>query len=151
MIHEQGFCTCDFCKADTGYFNFDTGNHVTCEENAALRKRIAELDAENITMYGAIMEAAEMGSVRCQLELRRIARKDAGLDNTPASIGWQKNHEYHGPSQPQQQMVGAHIGIPALSRTEAAHAPHGYAPTTYAQKQIDAANKGKQNERDGKR
>jgi len=75
---------------------------------------------------------------------------DTLLTPSAAPAGWVKDHEYHGPAQHTPQVVGAHVGMPAMSRTEAAHAPHGYAPTAYAQKQIDAANQGKKNERDGK-
>ena len=50
------------------------------EPVAKLHDRIKELEAENITMYGAILEAADMGSLRCKVELQRIARNDGRND-----------------------------------------------------------------------
>lgn len=50
------------------------------DEAVRLRNRVSELEAENTTMYAAIMEAAELGNnaaKRCKVELQRIARKDA--------------------------------------------------------------------------
>lgn len=43
----------------------------------ALEARVAWLEGENIAMYGAIIEAADGGSIRCKLELQRIASDDA--------------------------------------------------------------------------
>lgn len=101
------------CDKGTGNNNKHIEGHCIncCTEHfsqdektiAALRTRVAELESENTWMYGAIMEAANMGSVRCQLELKRIAQKDAGV--TP---------------KPPKPMNTHHIGTPALSRYAAA-------------------------------
>lgn len=39
-------------------------------------REIEELKSENVAMYGAILEAADSGSIRCKLELQRIAKED---------------------------------------------------------------------------
>lgn len=68
-------------------------NQIACirvgtlrKHTAALRARVAELEAENTWMYGALSEAASMGSIRAQLELQRIARNDAGITKTPLPV-----------------------------------------------------------------
>jgi hypothetical protein len=47
-ITEEGYYVCDFCGEDNGKFDGETGNHPVCEENAALRARIVELEAERM-------------------------------------------------------------------------------------------------------
>lgn len=50
------------------------------DEIEKLKKRIAELENENIIMYSAILEASTLGSnayLRCEVELQRIAKNDA--------------------------------------------------------------------------
>jgi hypothetical protein len=49
-------------------------------DDSEFLKRFKELEAENITMYAAILEAANLGTNaagRCILELQRIARNDS--------------------------------------------------------------------------
>lgn len=52
-----------------------TSDHLAAVQ--ALEARVRELESENITMYGAILEAADLGSVRCKLELQSFAADDA--------------------------------------------------------------------------
>ena len=62
---------------------FDAGGDG--RQNELSQKARAELDnlkRENEVMYAAILEASQIGIAaagRCQIELQRIARKDAGL------------------------------------------------------------------------
>jgi hypothetical protein len=82
---------CDVCKGDQGEFNTDTGNHVACEEIAALRVQLDRrkpYKAVSVYDYGSagisIVEAAlkkalaENEALRAQLaaseaEIKRIA------------------------------------------------------------------------------
>lgn len=48
-----------------------------CKKIEELTDRIKRLEEENIVMYAAILEAADLGSKRCLIELQRIARNDA--------------------------------------------------------------------------
>lgn len=48
-ITEEGYYVCDYCAEDDVMFNDDTGNHLVCEENIALREQNAEL-TENIRL-----------------------------------------------------------------------------------------------------
>jgi len=83
-----------------------------------MRNRIAQLEA-------ALKRADELVGILYVPE----------SDTAPA--GWVKDHEYHGPSGHTPQAVGAHVGIPALSK--------------YAAAQVAKVNAEKRNERDGKR
>ena len=54
------------------------GTNAMAMEKAA--EELADLLAENETMYAAILEASELfvtAAARCKVELQRIARKDA--------------------------------------------------------------------------
>jgi hypothetical protein len=47
-----------------------------------LKERIVYLEKENVAMYAALLEASGLSGTaakRCQVELQRIARNDAGL------------------------------------------------------------------------
>jgi hypothetical protein len=59
------------------------GSDADAEQLAALETENIMLKAENIIMYSAILEASTLGNnaaLRCQVELQRIAKKDAALE-----------------------------------------------------------------------
>lgn len=64
----------------TGWVMID--DHLAAMEalREAKDREIEGLMAENTAMYGAILEAADSGSIRCKLELQRIAAEDANKE-----------------------------------------------------------------------
>lgn len=70
------------------------GKQHADDEMKSLWRRLKRADGENMVMYAAILEAAQLGSLRCQVELQRIARSDALFGPAPdiESEGNQANH-----------------------------------------------------------
>ena len=69
-ISENDIFVCDFCGEDTGKFNAETGNHVACEELAALRRCYAAL----VDLFQACSELTIDDMQKIEAQINAAAR-----------------------------------------------------------------------------